>query len=286
MHGFLWQDFRGRTGEEPPHMPCDTYAPDWQAVFETLAKHPKNRPAELHMVIDEGQDRPPEFFRYASRFAAKTLTVFADENQAVSKNRTSLPQIKAAASLDDPFLLEANHRNSPEVARLAKRFYSGNLPVASVRRAATGELPRLIRSKGLDATAELISNWCETRGGTIGIAVYHNEVGRALHEKLVKDLPGHRVDWSDSRKRNEGSIRLPEPGVTVLNRRSVKGQEFDAVFILQLELFIPCPSNLALRVMYMLCARARDHLFLVYGPNELSPAALRSLPGPDVLVRA
>ena len=145
MHGFLWQDFRRRTGEDPPHMPYDTYAPDWQAVFEALSKHPKNRPARSHMVIDEGQDLPPEFFRYASRFAAKTLTVFADENQAVRENRTSLPQIKAAANLDHPLMLETNHRNSPEVARLAEHFYSGSLPVASVRRAETGELPRLIR---------------------------------------------------------------------------------------------------------------------------------------------
>ena len=37
---------------------------------------------------------------------------------------------------------------------------------------------------------------------------------------------------------NEDSINLLEPGVTVLNRRSVKGQEFDTVFILQLESFI------------------------------------------------
>ena len=285
MHRFLWQDYRRRTSEDPPHMPYDTYAPDWQAIFKTLSKHPNNRPARSHMVIDEGQDLPPEFFRYASRFAAKTLTVFADENQAVTENRTSLAQIKAEASLDDPLLLEMNHRNSPEVARLARRFFSGRLPVASVSRAETGELPRLIRSTGLDATAERISNWCETRGGTVGIVVHDNKVGRALYKKLVMNLPRHRVDLYDSQRRNEDSIKLLEPGVTVLNRRSVKGQEFDAVFILQLELFVPCTSDAARRVMYMLCARARDHLFLVSGPNQLSRAALASLPGPTALVR-
>jgi len=37
--------------------------------------------------------------------------------------------------------------------------------------------------------------------------------------------------------------------------------------------------------MYMLCARARDNLFLVHGPSELSAVALEALPGPDVLER-
>ena len=285
MHGFLWEDYRRRTSENPPHVPYDTYTPDWQAVFATLSQHPNNHPTRSHMVVDEGQDLPSEFFRYASRYAAKTLTVFADENQAVSEKRTSLAQIKAAANLDDPLLLDMNHRNTPEVARLAEHFYSGRLPVASVSRAKSGEIPRLIRSAGLDATAELISNWCETRGGTVGVVIDRNDVGLALHSKLVKNLPRHRVDSYDSQRRNEGSINLLKPGVTVLNARSVKGQEFDAVFILQLEAFIPCASNVARRVMYMMCARARDHLFLVYGPTELSPAALGSLPGPDVLVR-
>ena len=73
------------------------------------------------------------------------------------------------------------------------------------------------------------------------------------------------------------------PGVTVLNKESVKGQEFDAVFILELEAFIPCTDDVMRRGMYMMCARARDNLFLVYGPHELSVEAAAALPGPDVL---
>ena len=71
----------------------------------------------------------------------------------------------------------------------------------------------------------------------------------------------------------------------MLNKESVKGQEFDAVFILELEAFIPCTDEVMRRGMYMMCSRARDNLFLVYGPQALSVDAATALPGSDVLER-
>jgi superfamily I DNA/RNA helicase len=86
--------------------------------------------------------------------------------------------------------------------------------------------------------------------------------------------------------KNEGFIDVLQPGVTVLNRQSVKGQEFDTVFILEFENFVPCMDDAMRRVMYMMCARARDFLMFVYGPGELSPAAAEALPPPHLLERA
>ena len=37
--------------------------------------------------------------------------------------------------------------------------------------------------------------------------------------------------------------------------------------------------------MYMMCARGRDHLFLVYGPAPLSAQAIAALPDGDILER-
>ena len=71
----------------------------------------------------------------------------------------------------------------------------------------------------------------------------------------------------------------------MLNKESVKGQEFDTVFILELDRFIPCTTDAEFRAMYMMCARARDNLFLIYGPGPLSAEAEASLPGEDILER-
>ena len=74
--------------------------------------------------------------------------------------------------------------------------------------------------------------------------------------------------------------------MTILNKASVKGQEFDSVFILELESFIPFANDVERRAMYMMCTRARDNLFLVHGPGPLSPQASQALPGPDTLERS
>ena len=71
----------------------------------------------------------------------------------------------------------------------------------------------------------------------------------------------------------------------MLNKDSVKGQEFDTVFILKLDQLIPCTDDSRLRAMYMMCTRARDNLFLDHGPKPLSARAEASLPGEDVLAR-
>ena len=284
MHSFVRHDYRDRINMNPPNQPDDQYAYDWNVMF-TCLDNISASPDRQHLVVDEGQDLPEEFFRYVSRYVSRRMTVFADDDQALGERRTTLEQIKDAAGLDGPVILQRNHRNTPEIARVAEHFHSGRLPAASVLRAASRELPRLIRSPNLESTAELVSNWCQTRGGSIGVIVNRNDTGSILRRKLQSRLPEHRIDIYRNNKRNEDSIDMLAPGITVLNKESVKGQEFDAVFILELEAFIPCTDEVMRRGMYMMCSRARDNLFLVYGPQALSVDAATALPGSDVLER-
>jgi superfamily I DNA/RNA helicase len=284
MHSFVGSDYRNRTNEDPIAL-NDSYDWDWTSMLNMLDARAINKPAYDSIVIDEGQDLPEGFFRYAKLYGAPVLTVFADENQALHERRTTLLQIKQAADLPDPVMLTENHRNSPEIAALAEHFHSGRIPAALVRRARTSELPRLIRSRNLLETAQRIARLAEIRGGTIGIIVQTNELGAQVHTELRRLLPNRRVDIYDSDLRNEDSIELLSPGVTVLNVRSVKGQEFDTVFVLGLDELVPCTTPTRQRVMYMVCTRARDTLFLVHGPEDLSPMALASLPDNSRLER-
>ncbi len=90
----------------------------------------------------------------------------------------------------------------------------------------------------------------------------------------------------DFEKKNDTRIDLLAPGVTILNKESVKGQEFDTAFVLELDEFLPCMTEAERRAMYMMCTRAKDSLFLVYGSASLSPAVEGALPGPDILERS
>ncbi len=287
MHSFVSRDYQHRTGSQPPNVPHDQYAYDWDAMSEVLRGHGHASPNREHLVVDEGQDLPAGFFEYAARHVSRMMTVFADDDQAVGDRRTTLEQIKKAAGLPDPIILTRNHRNTPEIARLAEHFHDGRLPVATVLRPPSGQPPRLVRSRDLESTAVFVSNWSKTRGGSVGVIVNRNPTGSDLCSRLSRILPSNsRVDMYESRRENDAWIDLLAPGVTILNKESTKGQEFDTVFVLELDDFIPCMTEAERRAMYMMCTRARDNLFLVYGPHDLAPAAVVALPGPDILERS
>ncbi|MCY3941105.1 MAG: AAA family ATPase [Gammaproteobacteria bacterium] len=280
MHSFVYRHYTNATGREPPGTPQDPYDFRWSDMLKRMAEM-ERQPNLQHLVVDEAQSLPAGFFRYASRCCARTMSIFADEDQTLDDQRTTLEEIKNAVGLDDPMLLSRNHRNTPEIARLAEHFHSGRLPAAEVKRMPTGDRPRLIQC-GLPETIERVSNWIRTRGGSIGIVVHANDTGRKLHQQLAEKLKSRRVNLYSHEQRNEDSVNMLEEGITILNAKSAKGQEFDAVFILELERFVPCRTATQKRVMYMLCTRARDMLFLIHH-RQLSPAAAAALPGLDLL---
>ena len=113
-----------------------------------------------------------------------------------------------------------------------------------------------------------------------------NFTGEQLHKILQQRVSPLRCDHYSNKRKNEDSINFLVPGITILNKESVKGQEFDTVFVLELQQFLPCHSEADKRAMYMMCSRARDNLWLICGPHgRLSPAILDALPDADVLER-
>ena len=281
MHQFVSDRYRAQTNAGAPS--AASYVYDWKKMLAKL-KRRGVRPESMHVIVDEGQDLPKGFFRYLRKFVATTYTVFADEDQAVTEERSSLRDIEVAGRFDRPVLLRTNHRNTPEIARLAEHFHAGDAPVPAVQGRPSGELPRLICCRAERAT-ELIANWYRTRGGHVGVAVVGNDTGEMLYSRLRDKLAGQRVQIYTSVRRNEDEIDLLEPGITILNVLSIKGQEFDAVFLMEFADLLLGDTAENKRKMYMLCARARDNLFLMYDGDRLPDALLDRLPGPDVLDR-
>ncbi len=281
MHTFVRDHYEAQVSAQAPTVEPYTY--DWSAMFEKLTRHGA-APKPSHVIVDEGQDLPKHFFQYLRRFVANTITVFADEDQALTEKRSELGDIKEAARLDDPVLLRANHRNTPEIARVAEFYHAGDAPVPEVIRPSSGELPRVFLYHE-NGARDRMANWYRTRGGRVGVAVISNETGRHLRVGLRNELHGQRVDFYEYRKQNEEIIDLLGPGITILNVQSIKGQEFDAVFLLEFDELLDGINELKRRRMYMLCARARDHLFLMHKGGCLPPNLLDQLPSPDILER-
>ena len=77
-----------------------------------------------------------------------------------------------------------------------------------------------------------------------------------------------------------------------MNVKSVKGQEFDCVFVLEFDKFIKGITNANDRIIevnrrkiYMMCARARDNLYLIHGAKQLPQSIYQLIPGPEILKR-
>ena len=259
------------------------YVYDWNAMFATLRRRDVT-PMPTHVIVDEGQDLPKEFFRYLRNFVATTITVFADEDQALTDERSTPRDIKEAARLDDPVLLSANHRNTPEIARAAEYYHTGAAPVPEVIRPPSGELPQLVLYRECGAKNR-IANWYNARGGRVGVSVVDNGTGEDLHSWLRNELAEQRVDFYTNNKGNEDDIDLLGPGITVLNVKSIKGQEFDTVFVMELDELLLQVNEVNRRKMYMLCARARDNLILMHEGDRLPCKLLEQLPSTNILER-
>ncbi len=280
MHAFVWEVYRRLVDEDPPRLRGYDY--DWPAIHEQL-RCKRKKPFPAHVIVDEGQDLPSEFYIFLREFVAKNITVFADDNQAIESNGSSVSEIKVAGRFDDPILLETNHRNSPEIERVASFYHTGDNPILEVARPSTGEVPRVIFYENW--AADRIVAWYKNRGGNVGAIVVRNDFGMELYGRLRQRLSNARIDFYRSSQKNEDSINLHEPGVTVLNVKSAKGQEFDTVFLLETEELL-CDFSLAnKRKMYMLCSRARDHLFLLFRGDHLLDGISMRLPAKDILKR-
>jgi superfamily I DNA/RNA helicase len=266
MHSFVWHDYKRRATVRPPDTGLCSHDYDWKEMLDILAKL-EPVPKIDYLIIDEGQDLPEGFYRYAKQHAAHIITVFADDDQAIEDRHTTLEQITTAPNLPNPRLLQTNHRNAPEIARVAEHFHDGRLPAANVQRMALGTRPRIMRTRGPERTAEFIATWFRNRGGSIGVIVDSNQCGEVILNQLRTYLQEPRIERYDHVLRNEDSTNINEDGITILNRASAKGQEFDSVFVLELDRLLPWRTDNMRRMLYMVCARARDYLTLIYGPD-------------------
>ncbi len=281
MHSFVSARYYEQTKTGAPQPEEFDY--DWHAMFATL-KERGVVPQPICAIVDEAQDLPRSFFRYLRDYVASAVTVFADEDQALRADRSTLRDIQSEGRFGDPVLLSANHRNTPEIARVAEFFHAGDAPVPEVKRGRSSELPRLVACRMESATV-LIANWYSTRGGRVGVAVVRNDTGESLYSRLRDRLPGQPVNIYTTDRKNENEIDLLGRGVTILNVGSIKGQEFDTVFVMEVGKLLLHSNPVNQRKMYMLCARARDSLFLMHEGDRLPDALLDRLPGPEFLER-
>ncbi len=226
---------------------------DWQTVLEKLsAIDPEQR--KLTLIVDEGQDMPPEFYQSLVNLGFENFFVMADQNQNLKDGLNSTRQdianslaIKDERNDSEVIELKYNYRNKYSVARLAREFYTGDpaspppdLPSMSIKSVkvplcygyADQDFKGLIRR--ILKTADL------NPSKLFGILTYNNEDRKkycnALIECNVKlDNPKPVINTFSSSERN--AISFDQGGILVINAQACKGLEFDTIFIADINHF-------------------------------------------------
>jgi len=284
MNSLVWHDYRNRFGQNIPQLLPYEYR--WEDILQEYAEA-NAAPTYDHMIIDEGQNLPPGFFQWAVRFGARTVSVFADEDQTTIGIGSKIADLRTAG-FNVVLPLFVNHRNTEEIVDVMEHFHTNRVvPRGTPNRGRGFDQPRLIAIATWSDLAAMVAARLANRAEAIGIIVFRKNEVVLVANLLRQRLGDARVDayTSDAEQGAETLIRIRDNGVTVISSESAIGLEFDTLYLQDLSRSLPINQAIDNRRMYMLCARARDNLILVNGPEALTTMQLTSLPPPPILER-
>lgn len=262
------------TGEDVPE--DQPYKYDYNGVikkFQSLEMEPRS----LHLIIDEGQDMPVKFYESLMHAGYENFFVVADQNQQITEENSSRQELMDILGIDRDEVIELtqNFRNSYPTALLASHFFTDpaspapDLPPES--KSALGT-PILYEYEHFDDSVRMILREADRDDrNLIGVVVANNSkrdnyVNALLSMDVTLDNPRPRISTYSSKDKQDVTLDFTRGGVVVLNDRSIKGLEFDVVFIIVdgLQIFNNDIDGMKKR-FYVMCSRAIKKLVLVKG---------------------
>ncbi len=263
---------------------------DWETVRLTVDQtqgfDAQSRP---FLVIDEGQDMPPEFYEVLVDLGFENFFVACDQNQQITEENSSRKDIEDCLGLEveDVIELTYNHRNAYPVAKLAREFYPGDpaspRPDLPDRHSVTA--PILYSYNQLDTVATRILTRVERQSNRlIGVIAPNNKV----RERYFKALQTAAESMSRKSSRpnietfhgnTRPDVRFDQGGIIVINVQACKGLEFDDVILADIDRYKVRHDYLdeIKKQFYVMVSRARVSIFM-FIRNSGSKAILKMLP--------
>jgi DNA helicase II / ATP-dependent DNA helicase PcrA len=282
-----WQGWFGElysrlVKEEVPRSPAEpggTYKDiDWEKVLQKINDlDPQQQEEFPYLIIDEGQDMPPQFYRALASLGVRNFYVVADQNQQIKPDRNSTRheiQDELDIGSREVIELQENYRNKYPIARFAREFYTRDpaspppdLPASkpSVERPvlfeySANQFPKVIE--------RILVRADQHPERLIAVITPNNKI----REKYVTALRSTEIELDSGRPQIEtypnsdkSEISFGDGGIVVINAQSCKGLEFDTVFIADINEF-PYWHDIAdqqKRLFYVMVARAIDRVILL-----------------------
>lgn len=281
FHKWFWHFWRTHYRTKPPTLASGSYDHDWPTIAQQFLSSPPQRKDLTDLIVDEGQDLALGFFRLAP-FVASNITVFADENQQLHDYNTTLREIKTAIGASEHLELLRNYRNTAEIAAVAAKFYSGaptGIPDPPERH---GDKPTLRRYADLNEFVDFVARYVKARTNrTIGIACPNQPVQKKLFNRLTaRKLPVPVQMYMSGGKSIHKELDFSLPAVTIVHYKSLKGLEFDTLFVPELQQVTADWTSASTRMtFYVVMSRARDELHISWSESAEPPDIVNDLKG-------
>jgi DNA helicase II / ATP-dependent DNA helicase PcrA len=289
-HSWLNGAFRKMLNTELPKVEGEgVWKPvDWNAAIERVCSTgdiPK--PEFPFVIIDEGQDMPPNFYKTLVNLGFQNFFVVADQNQQITEENSSRRDLEdvLVVNTEEVIELQYNYRNSYPVARLAREFYTDDpaspppqLPNAgpSVNKPLLVEYGAGCRVDFKDIISRILIRADLEPSKLFGIITPNNIVRDRFFDALRNmeiPLDHGKPKILTSYSGGYGDVLFDEGGILVINAQACKGLEFDVVYIADIHEFHCRPHNAdsVKKLFYVMIARARETVVLLKEAGKHCP---------------
>ena len=270
--------FRELTGQPLPrkdeNVPNDYRPIDWDAVPDLVKRADLVRSAP-YLVIDEGQDMPPDFYRSLVKLGFERFFVAADQNQQITDAHSSRRDIETLLDIDTKDVVELtyNYRNSTPVARLARAFYTDDpaspRPILPQRQGVPAWLFDYSPERFAEICRRIVRLVDRDPTRLVGVLAPNNDVRRRYfhglravgRDALDHDPPTIATFHGNHRP----DVRFDEGGILVINCQACKGLEFDVSVLADVDrhYYRPDDRESTMKLFYVMVARAREQVILL-----------------------
>jgi len=260
--------------------------------------------SSLHIIIDEGQDAPKDLYDTLWHMGIVNFFVVADQNQQITEDHSSRKELENILGIDTNNVIELtkNYRNSDRIATFAQHFYTdpSSPPPEIPYEKSSLDTPTLYEYNDKNLTAKLILRHYDKDVKKLIGVITNNTLTREVFTKLLNsidinldnqratvstyfsDSENRLVDYNYQKRDYRDSyndsfvtvspkvghksvdINFSEGGIVVLTDKSVKGLEFDIVFIVIDDFNINTSDLDTMRKrFYVMSSRAKDKLILL-----------------------
>ena len=270
-----------------PNKEGSKYLIDWDKAYKEFENDDWHFE---HLVIDEGQDFPKEFYKFIVKVAHR-VTVFADPNQSLQDDTCRIDEILKELNRESHYSLTLNYRNSEKLSDYTRRYcYDKSIFAESYRNGEDIEIIdydkanlynniiNIVKKHSPNENIGIIipreDNANEKEKRRFGNKVY-DELKDALCDKYKIEI--YHNDKTSDEEILRDNVNFDTPSVKIFNYLTVKGLDFDVAILLDNIKFFEIEKNNKEQLnniiknmnrLYVAATRAKEKLYIIYMNDE------------------